>query len=523
MRAKILRLGLLLGCLTWPGMAPPDAWAAEAMLAARLEAVTGRPEFRTAHWGLLVTDQATGAVLYERNADELFAPASTTKLFSVAAALDAMGAEHRFETTVYRQGEITADGELRGDLILLAGGDPTLGGRTVAAGKIAFHDVDHIYANGGACHELTAPDPLAGLNELARQVAASGIRRVTGEVAVDDRLFEKSPSSGSGPALVTPVMVNDNLVDFLVRPGSGPLATVDWRPQSAAVRVDAHVTLGAAGGKARIEITSPGPGRFVVRGEFPADGEPLVRVAEMEDSAAFARALFIEALARAGVGATASALGENPAAVLRPAGEKYPVDRRVARFTSPPFAEEAKLILKVSHNVHASELPLLLAVRHGQRTLAEGLHWEHEFLARAGVDVAAISFGGGAGGAASDFTTPRATVQLLRYMGTRPDFAVYEAALPRLGVDGTLAKVVATNSPARDHVRAKTGTLVRENTLNGNLLLTSKALAGYLTTAQSRRLIVALVVNNVPLAKDEEVAKVGATLGRLCEIIHEAP
>ena len=190
--------------------------------------------------------------------------------------------------------------------------------------------------------------------------------------------------------------------------------------------------------------------------------------------------------------------------------------------TSPPFSENARLILKVSHNLHASTLPLLLAVRHGKRQLEDGLRLEHDFLKRAGLDADSISFGGGAGGSPADFTTPRVNVALLRSMSTRPDFAVYERALPILGVDGTLWNDVATTSPARGKVRAKTGTLVWQNGMNKRFLVTSKALAGYLTAKSGRELVFSFVVNGVQIDKATDTKTIGKVLGHLCEIVYEA-
>ena len=204
--------------------------------------VTGAARFKTAHWGILIVETQTGETVYEHQADKLFAPASVTKLFSTAAALDALGADYRFRTPIYARGKIDEKGRLDGDLILVASGDPTLGGRTDSQGKIAFTDNDHIYAQFSGTAELTPQDPLAGLNELARQVAAKGVRRVGGEVRVDDRLFDHAESTGSGPNRVTPIMVNDNLLDVIVEPAvAGKPAKVRWRPETAAVQVDAAV------------------------------------------------------------------------------------------------------------------------------------------------------------------------------------------------------------------------------------------------------------------------------------------
>jgi len=488
-------------------------------LRAEIERIIDGPDYKQAHWGLLFVDLETGKVLFESNADKLFAPASVTKLYSVAAALDALGADFRFQTPVYRRGAVD-DGQLDGDLILVAGGDLSLGGRTDKDKHIAFKNSDHTYANGNDLAELTDPDPLAGLQDLARQVAAAGIKKIQGDVLIDDRLFDKAEGTGSGPSRLTPIMVNDNVIDFVITPTvAGAPASVKWRPETSAYRVDAQVETASKGSTPSIQITSPAPGRFIVRGYIPEGHKPLVRVHEVEDAAAFARALLIEALRKAGVAVAASPLAGNRSDRL-PASEVCAKLPRVALLTSPPFRESARLILKVSHNLQASTLPLLLAVKNGKRTLESGLRLQHDFLARAGVDVDTISFGGGAGGARADSTTPRATVQLLRAMAKHKDFAAYQAALPILGVDGTLAGVVPNDSPARGKVQAKTGTLAYKNVMNDRYLLGSKALAGYLTTAKGRKLAFAMFVNNVHLPKAADTLREGKALGKVCEAVH---
>jgi D-alanyl-D-alanine carboxypeptidase/D-alanyl-D-alanine-endopeptidase (penicillin-binding protein 4) len=112
-------------------------------------------------------------------------------------------------------------------------------------------------------------------------------------------------------------------------------------------------------------------------------------------------------------------------------------------------------------------------------------------------------------------------VALLRYMSTRPDFALYERGLPILGVDGTLADDVPPDSPARKKVRAKTGTLVWHNPLNDSYLVASKALAGYLTAKSGRELVFSFVVNDVQIDKAAEAKAIGKILAHLCEIVQQ--
>src|SRR5215203_917728 len=112
-----LSLTCLVLCLLAPSTRADD-------LAPKLKAILDRPEYKHARWGILVTDADTGKSVYELNADQLFAPASVTKLYSCAAALIELGADHRFETPVFRRGKLD-NGKLTGDLILRASGDFT--------------------------------------------------------------------------------------------------------------------------------------------------------------------------------------------------------------------------------------------------------------------------------------------------------------------------------------------------------------------------------------------------------------
>ncbi|MBX3441026.1 MAG: D-alanyl-D-alanine carboxypeptidase/D-alanyl-D-alanine-endopeptidase [Planctomyces sp.] len=487
----------------------------------RLQSVLDRPEYRHAHWGLLVVDAKTGDVVYEHQADKLFAPASVTKLFSVGAAWAAFGPDHRFITPVFRRGDVRDAGALEGDLVLRATGDLTLHGRGSESGEISFRNGDHTYANGNLTAQLTDENPLAGLDELARQVAAAGIRRINGDVLIDARLFEPASSTGSGPGRVTPMLVNDNLLDVLVTAAAeaGQPATVSTRPETALFTIDSFVETGPAGARPELSLRWSGSGRAVVRGKVPAGHRPIVRVLEWEDPEFVARGLFIEALQRAGIRVDASPLAASSAAL--PEVDWYATAPRVAALESPTFAEEAKLILKVSHNLHASTLPLLLAASRDRRTLSEGLAIQGEILEQLGVERGTISFGGGAGGDRADYTTPRATVQLLSQLASREDGERFRAALPILGVDGTLSSIGAKDSPARGRVFAKTGTLFWDNRLNGRPLLTSKALAGYIDAASGRQLAFACFVNLTHLSSGEETAREGQALGEIAEILQQ--
>lgn len=487
-----------------------------------IKEVLGLPRYKTAHWGLYVIDAKTGEVLLDHQAEKMFAPASNTKIFSVAAALEVLGPDHRFHTKLLHTGTLDADSKtLKGDLILLASGDPTLGGRTLPDGSVAFKNSDHTYNNG----QLTEVDPLQGIQQLAVDLAKQ-VKQIEGEIIIDDRLFDRSESTGSGPTHVTPIVVNDNIIDFTITPGAEPgqPAKVEHRPAGSAIIVDAQVeTVASKDAKDKpvrptVTVALNAPGRYVVRGKIPAGSTPLVRTREVDDPASHARSLLIDALVKAGVKVKSSSLQSNP-------GDKLPVSLEVqslpmlAELVSPPFAEHAKLILKVSHNLHASMLPLHLAVKNKQRTLAQGLRQQSAALKKLGVPMDSISFGGGAGGSRADFASPKATVTLLKNIARRSDAEVFRKALPIVGVDGTAAVAVGADSPAKGKFFAKTGTYSLSNGLANNSIMTSKALSGYGTTSKGREVIFSFFVNNA-LIPEDGTTQAGKDLGRLCELVY---
>ena len=493
--------------------------AASEDLAAAIGTILADPRYRPSRLGLHVADRQTGETLLDIRGDEWFLAASTTKLFSGAAALDALGPDYRFETPVYRTGPIAAGGTLDGDLILVASGDPTMGGRDTPDGQIAFTPIDHI--NATAFPELvtlTPQDPLAGLDDLAGQVAAAGIRQISGEVIVDDRLFPTMPKDSY---VLSPIWINDNLIDLTLTPGQeGDPAALEWRPMTAAYQVEADVRTVAAGEPANVSVTSPGPGQIAVSGQIPAGKNPVVPTYQVEDPAAFARTLLIEALARAGVTVAASPTGANPVERL-PAWGSYAEADRVALHRSLPFAENLKLIFKTSHNQHADLLIFLLALHNGKTTYDEGMQAVRSVVEQAGIDPAAVSLADGRGNEFTDLFSPRTVVHLLAFMASRPDFPAFFAALPVLGVDGTETATVAPTSPVAGNAAAKSGTTVAGDLMNQRAVVMTRALAGYLTGKSGREVIFGLYLNNVPLADVGDLFTVITDHGAIVEAIFE--
>jgi len=476
------------------------------------------PRYRVSRWGIHVADLATGEVLHELNASQWFLTASTAKPFAGAAALDAYGPDYRFETPIFRTGEVDAGGNLDGDLVLVASGDMTMGGRDTADGTIAFTPIDHINAVAfPQLVTLTAEDPLAGIDDLARQVAESGITSVSGDVIVDDRLFPRKDKDGY---VLSPVWINDNLIDLIVQPGAeGQPATIDWRPQASSWQVNATVQTVAAGEALDVHVTSDAPGVIEITGSIPADLPQAVYTWQLDDPSSFARTVLIDALVRQGIAVAADPGGDNPAGAL-PAAGSHADDHQVALHTSLPFSETLKLIMKTSHNQHADMLVFMLALHHDATDFEAGLVGIATFLQDAGLDPTAVSLSDGRGNDYTDLVSPRAIVELFRTMATRPGYAEFRDALPIMGVDGTETDTVTPQSPVAGKAFAKSGMTVAGDGINQRALVMARALAGYMTTGDGRELAFGVYLNNLPLASIDEVLDVIVDHGKVVEAIY---
>ncbi|MBU0671641.1 MAG: D-alanyl-D-alanine carboxypeptidase/D-alanyl-D-alanine-endopeptidase [Candidatus Margulisbacteria bacterium] len=493
-----------------------------------IRALMNEPGYKQASWGLLAVDRRNGKMIADFNSEKLFVPASTTKLFTVAAALHVLGKDHLFKTPVYQLGSIDKNGALYGDLVLVASGDITLGGRRNPDGTMAYTSMDHTDANSINGATLTPTKPLAGLDNLARQVADTGIKRIRGEIIIDARIFPQGqPTNSDADYVLSPIMINDNLIDFIIKPTEpGNPALVVWQPFTEFYDFDVLVNTVAPGKSSQIIITSPEKRTIQVRGQIAADQAQLVRTYQVKDPTAYGRALFIEALEQAGIVVDASLRKNNPTIRL-PDKEKYAELKKIAEYTSLPFSEYAKMILKVSHNPGADTLLYLIANKQEKKSFADGLAIEKEFLSQAKVDLKAVFLGDGQGGVREDLISPKAAVELLRYMAKRPDFETYHLALPILGVDGSLASMARPNSPVRGKVQAKTGTTILFIPMNETPFLLSKGLAGYLTTKKGREVAFAFYVNNVNMSQAKNfddildfVTRAGTDLGKICEAIY---
>jgi N-acyl-D-amino-acid deacylase len=522
-----MKLGFVMRCAVW-------SLCFSALLAAqnvptlqdRIQKIMERPEFAHSIFGIEFYSLDSKKPVYQWNADKLMVPGSTTKLMTEGTLLELLGADYRFHTRVYRNGEIKKN-TLEGDLILVASGDPNLSGRIQSDDTLAYEVMDHSY---GGPDSKGLGDPLLVIRQLAQQVAEKGIRRIKGRVLIDASLFPEGQRELGTDVVISPIVVNDNVVDVVISPGAAEGAPVDLRvsPKTSYVQFVNEAKTGKRDSKNDLSFTSDktnpdGTHTVTVGGSF-ALGSP----AEMDSYAVpepsrFAATVFTEALKEKGV--VIDSRG-NGTADFKATASKYTPQNLLAEHVSPTLAEEVKITLKVSQNLHASMAPFLIGalVAHKDKDIDQaGFDAERDFLTKAGLDLTAASQSDGAGGNA--FFTPNFVTKYLLFMSEQANSTNFRRGLPILGRDGTLTKI-QVNSPAAGHVFAKTGTFDVYDALNKNLMVTGKGLAGYMDTASGDHLILALYVNLVsaPMDDPEAVQRIaGQTLGEIAAAAYDAP
>lgn len=433
-------------------------------ISSALDTVLSDPRLDGALVAAEVRDAATGEVLYARNAGTRLVAASTTKLFSSAAAVGLLGPDHRFTTDVLASGDVV-DGVLQGDLVLRGGGDPT----TLAADYEA----------------------------LAAEVAAGGIRSVSGDLLADDSYFDDVPyglgwawddepyyyNAATSALTVAPDTDYDSgTVIVRAAPGAdvGDPVVVGLTPSTDVLDIAVHATTGASDSADTLTIERVhGSDTVLVTGSVPARGSATTEWVTVADPTEYAMDVFARALEGAGV----AVAGE------RREGSTPDGARSVAAHESITVGELLTPFLKLSNNLHAEALVKTVgAERAGTGSWPAGLAEMRSWLAGQGVDTGGMRLVDGSG--LSRMAGIRADDLNDLLLGVRDEawFDAWYAALPVAGesdrlVGGTLRSRML-KSAAAGNVHAKTGSLTGVS-----------ALSGYVSNRDGRELAFTIITN----------------------------
>jgi len=435
-------------------------------LAATLDAILADARLNGSQASVVVRDTTDGQTLYDRNGSRRLVPASNTKLLTSAAALEILGGGYRFSTEVRTVAQQSGPA-LLGDLYLRGTGDPT-----------ALE---------------------ADYDKLAADVAATGVRLVSGDLIADDTYFDPVRLGTSwawddepfyySPQVSALTVSPDTDYDMgnvivTVRPGAavGAQPVVTLTPETGYVTIENRASTIASGGADTISFEREhGTNRIVVTGTVPVDGSQTRDWSTVWEPAGYAADVFRRALQRHGV----RVLGRDRLSLPTPEGA-----RTVATHESMTLAELMVPFLKLSNNGHAEVLTKAIGRKvSGQGTWPAGLAAIRTSIAAMGMDLSTLRQSDGSGLTRFNLLPPVEIADLLVAARGKPWFAKWYDALPVAGnaerfVGGTLRSRMR-NTPAANNVHAKTGSLTGVS-----------GLSGYVTDADGHVLVFSILLNN---------------------------
>jgi D-alanyl-D-alanine carboxypeptidase/D-alanyl-D-alanine-endopeptidase (penicillin-binding protein 4) len=443
---------------------------------AAIDAHIAQPRFAAARWGIAVVSLDSGRTLYAHDADKLFQPASTAKLYTAALVLNGLDAGYRIPTRVLgappgRRGRVD------GPLVLYGMGDPSLG---------------------------ADPSTAEWADTLAGQLLARGVRRVHGDLIADATYFAGPPigdgweasdllSGFAAPASALSVYENQLRLTVTPAPHAGQPAQLAFDPP-AAMPLDPDLITAPAGTAGDINLYRE-PGRDLLHafGSIPAQASPRsFRLAIAHPARVAGEALW-QALRRHGIRVD----GQLRVRHWPQRDAAWSADAGVlAQVESPPLAMLLREGLKRSQNLYLQNLLQLAGTRAHVAAASDpgaptgflsaadwGIHALHQLLDRIGIPPSASLIGEGTGLSRRDLTTPGALVRLLAFLANGPNADMLRDMLPVAGEDGTLAWRMR-GTAAAGNVHAKTGSMTYVN-----------GLAGYVTSAAGEHLAFAILLN----------------------------
>ncbi len=426
--------------------------------------------------GIKIASLNSGKVLFENDAEKYFIPASNMKNFIVAAALEKLGPDFRFVTSVLAAAKPDATGTIKGNLRIFGRGDISI--------STAFNNGDYY----------------KGIDNLIDKLIAAGIKKIEGDLIGDESYFKGQPVPYTWEwddlqwydgAEISALPVNNNAVDLMIKPASsnaGPcLVTV--LPQTPLMPVVNTCTTTSASQPRTLKVFKPlGRNTLEISGTIPLNDKGFTGYIAVTRPAEMFMELLKQRLALKNIALTGNTRVESKH--TSPIAETM----EIATLESPPFSVIAAQTMKPSQNMFTETILWTLAekIRRTSAAFATednatlGKIVVRNFLDEVGIPRDAVLQYDGSGMSRHDQITPSSIVALYTYMAKRSKNAqIWRDSLTVGGVDGTLSRRFSGTSAA-GNIRGKTGTLDQVS-----------ALSGYLTTTGGEQIVVSVIVNGV--------------------------
>lgn len=431
--------------------------AAAAPLPGELQALLDGYRVPREHLGLYIAPIGAGDRAISLNESKPFNPASVIKLLPSLAVLESLTPAYQWKTHVYATGR-TSGGILDGNLYIQGGGDPYL-----------------------------TTESLWG---LLKNVRAQGIQRISGDIVVDDGVFEPGPFDRAafddkpfrlynGPA--NGLMVNFWAVKFTIRTHSDGVH-IDAFPGSERLKVinnikHSHAQCTRSRRWVRYDVEQA-PEAVVVtfNGVLSSRCPPIVMTRAVIPDRRYAQYVL--------PGLWRDAGGTLDGEVRR--GAVPDEAARLFSHPSRPLVDVVRATNKFSNNMMARHLLLTLGSQYRERgiELEDGIKALNDWILTKGLDIPGLKVVNGSGLSRDTRISAQGLANVLR-VGFHSRYAPeFLASLPIAGEDRALRRRDFHENDA-SVVRIKTG-----------LIDHVRAMAGYVTSRSGENYIVVLLVNH---------------------------
>lgn len=438
----------------------------------RIDHIFSSEKLKTASYSIYAIHAGTGEKICDISPRSL-PTASTMKLYTTAMALDMLGPEFTFSTSLEYSGSIDpATGILKGNLYLKGGADP------------AFYSswFEEHYQNCFA-------NWILDLKKL-------GITTIDGQLLTDLTALDQVPVPGGWAwddignyygAGVYALSFRDNLYEIhfasSATPGA-PVTVLSRKPEISGLSLENNVVGSTRSGDHTIVYGAPGSFNQTVEGTIPVEQADFVVKAAMPDPPALAAATFLAQLKDSGIGVTGNAgykeAGKGGKRIL------------VSQLESPALKELIVPLNKESLNLYAEHLLRECGRKYGGKpTLENGIRACLQFCRDKAIAADGFFPVDGSGLSRSNAMTAGTLAETLKYMYDGPNRQLFFDSLPVAGVDGTLRNAFR-GTPLEKNVTAKTGSMERV-----------RSIAGKMKTRSGQTILFAVLMNNFDLTGAE--------------------
>ncbi|MBM4171421.1 MAG: D-alanyl-D-alanine carboxypeptidase/D-alanyl-D-alanine-endopeptidase [Ignavibacteria bacterium] len=426
------------------------------------------PNFSSATFGVVIKSLKTGEILYKRNPDKLFIPASNIKLITAASALYNLGANYVYATEILANG-IIKNGILNGDLIIKGSGDPTISNRFYSGSITNIFEkwADSLIAKG--ISEITG-------NLFGDDSAFDNLGLGRGWAWNDEHLWYSAPSSA--------LSFNDNIIQIIIKPTKLNLpAEIIILPNTKFVSMISKVST--------VDETQPqfisvsklrGTNVISIGGSIKNTTEQLTEFVAVSDPTMYFLTVLSDVLTQKGIliKGRIESLDSSTKIIIKENLSNLFIHESV------PLHMILKELNKNSNNLYAEQILKTIGFEtYNYGTTENGVRATLSIIDEMGINPSNFVMADGSGLSKLNLVTPRQIINLLNYMYKSEFFNPFYESLPIAGVDGTLSMRMRKTS-AEKNVRAKAG--------YNNYV---SSLSGYVKTVASEILAFSILVNNL--------------------------